>query len=296
MAGPATLSAEERRVAEYESFVGMNRDYYVPRFVSFDSGGRLLGWHWPAFFVSSLWLLYRKMWGPALIYLLAAPFVTLLLSVIVGVSLSADAGFLTAGALTLLCWIAVPMFANVLYWRHARAEINSVAVRLVGDARLVEIERRGGITWWGVATAFASSFFFIGVLAAIAIPAYQDYTIRSQVMSGLTAAAEAKTKVAEAYAANTEWPSFAEGSFDVTLTPYVDSLSVDNGSVVIVYGRNADEAIANQSLMLTAGVNEAGEVIWVCGNAPVGDDVQVAPGPAGSEIADKYLPASCRAE
>jgi Tfp pilus assembly major pilin PilA len=296
MSSPSTLSAEERRTAEYEAFVGMGADYYAPRFTRFDSGGRLFGWHWPAFFVSSLWFLYRKMWGHALIYLLAAPFVALILSVIAGVALGAEAGVWCFIALTALMWIAVPLFANFLYWRHARSEINSVAARLVGDARTQEIERRGGTTWWGVAVAFASSFFFVGILAAIAIPAYQDYTIRSQVASGLAVAAGAKVQVEEQYAASNDWPTLGEEEFDVSASPYVDGVYVEDGSVVIRFGGNANDIISKQSVALSGGVSEAGEFVWTCGNAPTAEGVQVAPGPAGSEIPDKYLPTYCRAQ
>ena len=49
----------------------------------------------------------------------------------------------------------------------------------------------------------------IGILAAIAIPAYQDYTVRAQVTEGLNLAAAAKTAVAETYASNQAWPILA---------------------------------------------------------------------------------------
>ena len=47
----------------------------------------------------------------------------------------------------------------------------------------------------------------IGILAAIAIPAYQDYTVRSQVTEGLNLAGAAKTAVAESFASNQVWPA-----------------------------------------------------------------------------------------
>ena len=61
-AAPET-SPEKKQLADYELAVGPNRDYYVPRFEEFDRGGSQMSWHWPAFFVTSPWFLYRKMYA-----------------------------------------------------------------------------------------------------------------------------------------------------------------------------------------------------------------------------------------
>src|SRR3954462_7231829 len=93
----------------------------------------------------------------------------------------------------------------------------------------------------------------IGILAAIAIPAYQDYTIRAQGTEGLNLAAPAKASVAE-YFANV-------GSFPATNTlaglgvstditgKYVLSVSVTNGVITITYGKQANSNILNQTLL-----------------------------------------------
>ena len=60
-AAPST--PEEQRVADYEAAIGPNAGYYLQRFEDFDAGGSKLGWHWPAFFATSGWFVYRKMWA-----------------------------------------------------------------------------------------------------------------------------------------------------------------------------------------------------------------------------------------
>ena len=58
----APATAENQAASDYEAAIGKNRGYYLPRFEEFDRGGPTLGWHWPAFFVTTPWFLYRKMW------------------------------------------------------------------------------------------------------------------------------------------------------------------------------------------------------------------------------------------
>jgi len=150
----------------------------------------------------------------------------------------------------------------------------------------------------------------IGILAAIAIPAYQDYTIRSQVTEGLNLAGDIKAGVAEWYSNTGDWPanigalgvgvgSGGGGSGDPTAKQgkYVQSVSVDNGVITITYGKDANDAIRDMTLTLTPGVNPNSDVVWVCGNAnnPAGiSGSAMATGGSGTSILDKYLPASCR--
>src|SRR5262245_42760869 len=65
----------DRGEVEYvEAAIGPhNRDYYLPKFERFGSGGGYASWNWPALFVPLLWMLYRKMWLFAAIYFFATP-------------------------------------------------------------------------------------------------------------------------------------------------------------------------------------------------------------------------------
>ena len=150
----------------------------------------------------------------------------------------------------------------------------------------------------------------IGILAAIAIPAYQDYTIRSQVTEGLNLAGDIKAGVAEWYSNTGEWPanigalgvgvgsSGGSGDPSAKSGKYVRSISVDNGVISITYGRQANAAILSKTLTLRPGTNTNNDVVWVCGDAdpPMGlTSSGLASGGSGTSILDKYLPASCRA-
>jgi type IV pilus assembly protein PilA len=141
----------------------------------------------------------------------------------------------------------------------------------------------------------------IGILAAIAIPAYQDYTVRSQVTEGLNLASDLKAAVAETFAQTGSWPaSNAELGIDqIKSGKYVGSVGVNNGSIVINYGGTGTQANANinpDTLILEPRTSPNGDVIWNCGfKAPIG--TQEAPiGPLGSTstIEAKYLPNACR--
>ncbi len=110
----------------------------------------------------------------------------------------------------------------------------------------------------------------IGILAAIAIPAYQDYTIRAQVTEGLTLAGDVKAGVAEWYANTGAYPDFGDlGIAAVTdkAGKYVTEVDVEGGVITIKYGNQSNAAIEDPMLSLTPGVNVNGDVVWQCGNA-----------------------------
>jgi type IV pilus assembly protein PilA len=148
----------------------------------------------------------------------------------------------------------------------------------------------------------------IGILAAIAIPAYQDYVIRSQVTEGLTLASSVKASVAEFYADRGSWPSddgSGTGELGFTAPPsgkYVSGITVTNGTISIVYGNEANPNIAqagSNTLSLKPLVSPNDDVVWLCGNATV--DTSVADeasaessGTETTDLAGKYMPSSCR--
>lgn len=148
----------------------------------------------------------------------------------------------------------------------------------------------------------------IGILAAIAIPAYQDYTIRSQVAEGLTLAASAKAAVSESFAQTGSAPAtrLAAG-----LTPaatdtsgnYVQSVGVVNGVITITYSNVAPQRgnrlINGLTLILVPYTSPDNSVTWKCraedsAATPAGTLMDGAANSAGTLDA-KYAPAECRA-
>jgi len=139
----------------------------------------------------------------------------------------------------------------------------------------------------------------IGILAAIAIPAYQDYTIRSQVTEGMSLAAELKADIAEQFAQTGSWPDLADLDAGATAGDkfgrYVDNIDVTGGEIVITYGKDANTKLDTKVLVLHPGENVNGDVVWVCGDAndPASASMAAA-SPTDTTVDNKYLPASCR--
>jgi type IV pilus assembly protein PilA len=140
----------------------------------------------------------------------------------------------------------------------------------------------------------------IGILAAIAIPAYQDYTIRAQVSEGLTLAAAAKAAVAETYLNTGTAPvnrmdaGMSNNATD-TFGKYVSSIEVNNGTIDITYGNDVNQLINAQMVSLEPFTSTDHSVIWACGYAasPTGANT-MGSGGDNTSVEPKYLPSACR--
>ena len=126
----------------------------------------------------------------------------------------------------------------------------------------------------------------IGILAAVAIPMYLDYTVRSQVSEGLQLAMGAKSAVTEFFQDRGRMPT---GNTEAGLSAataiqgkYVSSVAVGNqdGVITVTFGNDVNQMIFGESIILTADTTVAGSVQWVCASAGV--------------IEEKNLPTSCR--
>jgi uncharacterized RDD family membrane protein YckC/Tfp pilus assembly major pilin PilA len=141
--------------------------------------------------------------------------------------------------------------------------------------------------------------FGIGVLAAIAIPAYQSYTIRAQIIQGLNVAGPYKTAIENAVASGIPLDSIDSSKVDVSLPDmekYVASVHVLRGAIDIQYGRSANKKIAGGHLVLMPGVS-GDSVQWFCGHATPAADatVPIQDYEKFTNIPDNLLPMACRA-
>jgi type IV pilus assembly protein PilA len=122
----------------------------------------------------------------------------------------------------------------------------------------------------------------IGILAAIAIPAYQDYTIRAQVAEGLVLAEKAKTAMWEYYSDKGQLPSSntsAEIPSPGSITGnYVTQVKIANNAITVTYGNQVNKTIKGQTLTLSA-ITHGHVLAWKCGSA---------------SLSGRYLPSSCR--
>ncbi len=146
----------------------------------------------------------------------------------------------------------------------------------------------------------------IGILAAIAIPAYQDYTIRSQVTEGLNLASAVKAGVAETYANTGVWPADLDAAGgDVDNPPsgkYVTGIVVNDGTIEITYGGQANANIQAAVLAMRPVISPNDDVVWLCGNndgtgaSGLTDPSSGASPATATTVLPKYLPQSCRAQ
>jgi len=138
----------------------------------------------------------------------------------------------------------------------------------------------------------------IGILAAIAIPAYQDYTIRAQVTEGLSLASAVKTSVAEVYADEGVWPValIDAGIANSPVGKYVTDIAIVDGTIVITYGDQANAAILGLTLSLKPWLSANNDVVWQCGlKVPTALGLVDSSGAADTNLDDKYVPSNCRA-
>ena len=141
----------------------------------------------------------------------------------------------------------------------------------------------------------------VAIVAAIALPAYQDYTVRSQVSEGLVLSDAVKVAVAEYYATNGKLPRDlgAIGLPASVKGQYTQSLRLDNGTIVITFGGAASTSIKDRSLRLVPYLNANSTIVWQCGLASppsVGKALAPAlPAGMGTDVPAKYLPSVCRA-
>ncbi len=123
----------------------------------------------------------------------------------------------------------------------------------------------------------------IAILAAIALPAYQDYVARSQVSEAMSLASGAKTAVAEQYANVGSFTSITNATAGLSTNTsikgdYVTQVTVAAGVVTATMGNKASQKIASDTLVMSP-TDQGGSISWTC---------------TGSTVDNKYLPSSCR--
>ena len=139
----------------------------------------------------------------------------------------------------------------------------------------------------------------VGILAAIALPAYQDYTVRAKVSEAMVNLAEAKTTIAEFYSANNSFPT-TEASAGINTNPNPDIVASLKYTSTITAGLPTLAALVKGGIIpgdgvdtnlysfVLSGTTAAGNrIIWVCKQG-------AAYSPAANVVEAKYLPANCR--
>ncbi|CWU01008.1 pilin [Neisseria meningitidis] len=146
----------------------------------------------------------------------------------------------------------------------------------------------------------------VGILAAVALPAYQDYTARAQVSEAILLAEGQKSAVTEYYLNHGEWPknntSAGVASSSTIKGKYVKEVTVANGVITAtMLSSGVNKEIQGKKLSLWAK-RQDGSVKWFCGqpvtrnaaNAKAGTDEVTAATPDTDKINTKHLPSTCR--
>jgi len=130
----------------------------------------------------------------------------------------------------------------------------------------------------------------LGILIAIALPAYQDYTVRAKVTEGLNLSAAAKLATSETRLSSGAWPNSTAAGYNSPLTNIVSSIAIAantaGSNITITYALPAE--VTGKTLKLSATIGTSNSVKWSCNNTDF-----TGTGGAGT-VPAKYLPANCR--
>jgi len=152
----------------------------------------------------------------------------------------------------------------------------------------------------------------IGILAAIAIPAYQNYTIRAQVTEGLNLADGWKTALSEFYSQNGQMPTavthdqnaasqsvmFTKGA---TSGKYVSSVTVNLGAIEVIYSNQngfvANKKIDTEKLYIIPWLTTNNDIVWSCGKQSqppnTTPDANTTATDQSTNVETQYLPGAC---
>ncbi len=264
----AEPTPEERTLENFRAILGPNnQEYYLQRFADYEASGKSsLGWHWPAFFITFYWLLYRKMWLAALLYFILPYLCTSVFGLITSL-LGESRGLMMLGgylAYTLAILLLPPLLANGLYYRHCQSKIRQ-AEQLHDDRerQLGYLRAKGGTSHVMLFVVLIVGFIaVIGILAAIAIPAYHDYTLRSK-MSGVYQSGQAITQeLTQYYAEHQALPTDIHELAIPTLPNWVSGVQLDSNQGVLEL--QLAPPGTGQSLQFVAHKESNGILSWRC--------------------------------
>jgi len=278
------MNADSNVTEFYKAVVGpKNQDYYVGKFSRFDALGKAgASWHWPAFFVTFYWFLYRKMWLNALIYFVL-PYL-LMIPFGVAVAMAGDSASMVVGiaciAYFVIFFVLAPMYANALYYNHCKNKIAETAASSADVQRqLGVLSGKGGTSNIVLIFVLIAAFVaFIGILAAIAIPAYQTYTMKARVFEAVKVGSQAADSVANYYTQHQEIPaSLEQAGFAAPLPPSVQDVSLNNQNGVLTITLSTAQ-LNGKTILLVPSVDSNKQIGWAC---------------VSQDIEKIYLPRQC---
>jgi type II secretory pathway pseudopilin PulG len=282
---PGPLSSNDLTEEAWKAVIGpKNQAYYMDRFTRLHAGGGSFraSWHWPAFFVTWFWLLYRKLWGWSIFYYFFPGLAALAVGLAAGLLGSDDPGGWGLASYLLAMFILPPVLANWLYYRKCMKLVHTQEAGASRDKHLARLEARGGTSNVAViAVGILAVTALIGMLAAIALPAYQDYTRRARVTQAINSGMAMAQRVGEQYEQTGRIPNSLDALRPEPLPDGVKGMKLDMQSGRIEIVTSYGPAGASGSIYLVPSTDANRHTTWVC--------------KADSNIT-KYVPRSCRSD
>lgn len=141
----------------------------------------------------------------------------------------------------------------------------------------------------------------IGILASIALPSYQDYTIRSQMVEALTLTSEVKSNIKDYYKFHGRFPANNEDAglpkAEYLIGNYVESITVDGGALHVTLGNKINQNLVGKVLSLRPLVvpqSPTSPISWNCGSTSPPKGMKTV-GIDKTDVDNRFLPVSCRA-
>jgi len=229
-------------------------------------------------------MLYRKMWLAALLYF-SLSYVTAKFLGLTSETGHADPNSSASSTLlAVLFWLVVQIvpavFADGWYYNHCQRKITK-AKQNSSDIQhqLAELSSKGGTS---LIVLYLLLIPIVGIIAAVALPAYQDYTIRAKVVAAVTEGQAASRLVETYYRHNQRVPQSLEAAgYTATPQAYWDQVSVNpaNGVVTVKMAATLPNLVAGKSVQLVPQLATDGSISWSCHS---------------DGIAKRWLPLNCR--
>ncbi|TMH01140.1 MAG: DUF2628 domain-containing protein [Betaproteobacteria bacterium] len=267
--------------------VGPRADYYVPRFLRYEKAGKTsLGWHWPAFFLPSVWAFYRKLWVPGLAFALLPLMGAVAFGSIEPALGNSSVVWFGSAALLILILpnVIAALFANALVYSRVKTLMRRAQARAGDTSDMAHGLARRPPTTVAIAILFGGAAIMLAprLVAPALYAMYQDRTIRTRVIESLAAVKPLQRQVEDNWI---RFKAIPRALDDAATLMQLGGLVVDNVSFSPIDGRlrlalgSTIEELAGKTILLAPTVDRSQHMRWVC--VPV-------------DIPAKYLPQECR--
>jgi hypothetical protein len=255
----------------YSAAVGARSDFYVSRFIGFDTyDSSRVSWNWPAFFATFLWMLYRRMYGYAVVYFLLVPLLAGTLVTVLNIALPPElAPWFSLILLVFVFFVATPMYANAMYHTTIAKKISAAQENAATlDEQVQLLQRRPGTNniapIFGAIVAVASAalnWHFRGLLE-------DTEEAKMQIGNAIMRTGYIQSDLERFYRDHDgRWPrSGEEMALDTSARGrFVDLLEViEDGSIRLTFGSEATLGLRGKQLLLRPTRGEPQRVDWIC--------------------------------